>query len=81
MFTLILLSLPALLSSVSSYHNSHTFSTSRMLHVSLEIIYATSTRHRTNFRPAEKFVHALRSHGTVQYFRSVYTELANQVEF
>ena len=81
MFTLILLSLPALLSSVSSYHNSHTFPRSRMLYVSLQIIYATFTRHRTNFRLAEKFVQTLRSHGTVQYFRSVYTELANQVEF
>ena len=51
-----------------------------MLHVSLQIIYATFTRHRTNFRLAKKFEQTLRSHGTVQYFRSVYTELANQVE-
>ena len=35
-------------------------------------------RHRTNFRSAKKFDRPLCSHGTVQYFRSVRTELYNR---
>ena len=43
---------------------------------------ATLTRHRMimNFRPVEKFDRTLRSHGTVRYFRDVYTELSSHVE-
>jgi len=43
------------------------------------IVYRMSSdtfkRHRMNFRLAEKFDRALRTQGTVQYFRSVRTEL------
>lgn len=37
------------------------------------------TRHRTNFRLAEKYDQTLHSHGTVQYFPTVYTELTNRL--
>ena len=36
--------------------------------------------HWTSFRTAEKFDSTLLSYGTVQYFRSVHTELTNQVK-
>ena len=39
------------------------------------MFHARFTRHLTNLCPAEKFDRILGSHGTVQYFHSVHTEL------
>ena len=47
----------------------------RTWNISNIIIKNSFTEYRTNFRPAEKFDRTLRSQGTVQYFRSVHTEL------
>ena len=39
------------------------------------------TRYRTNFRPVEKFDRTFCSHGTIQYFCSLQTEMTNQDKF
>ena len=63
-----------------SVHHSH-FSACHSLRSVIKTKATEFIRHRTNFRPAEKFDRTLCSHGTVQSFRAVHTEPTNQVEF
>ena len=63
-----------------SVHHSH-FSACHSLRSVIKTKATEFIRHRTNFRPTEKFDRTFCSHGTVQYFRAVHTEPTNQVDF